>query len=105
MTDYWKECVSEAFEDAGISATDAQIEVVTSWVEGAHDNYGMAHGHYNIPNPIVAEVADMKRALEQERAKVICNTCNGNGWITTPGPYHSSTSQCHKCFGEGRRAP
>lgn len=43
--DYWKECIEEAFEDAGIKATQEQIETVTNWVEGAHDNYSMAHGY------------------------------------------------------------
>ena len=42
--EYWDECVSEALEDAGVSATDEQIKIIGSWVEGAHDNYGMATG-------------------------------------------------------------
>lgn len=40
---YWEICIQEAFEDAGIDATKEQIDTVTSWIEGAHENYGMAH--------------------------------------------------------------
>ena len=43
--DYWKECISEAFDDAGIMATDEQIANVAGWAESAHQNYGMAMGH------------------------------------------------------------
>lgn len=54
--DYWKECIEEALDDAGITATKEQIETIVGWVEGAHDNYGMAHGHDCIPNPMISEV-------------------------------------------------
>lgn len=69
---YWEECISEAFEDAGITATAEQKEAVSIWVEGAHDNYGMAHGHDCIPNPMHSEVDDLKRqikALEESHEK------------------------------------
>ena len=45
MTNYWHECVSEALEDAGIDAAEDQINTVTDWVEGAHENYGMYSGN------------------------------------------------------------
>lgn len=105
MSDYWTDAVSEALEDAGITATEKQIETVASWMESAHDNYGGAHGHYEIPNPLAQENTALQRALKAERDKVQCRTCCGRGSITTPGPYHSSTSECHKCRGEGRHAP
>jgi hypothetical protein len=63
--DYWKECVTEAMEDAGIKATNEQIETVCSWVEGAHDNYGMAHGHDCIPNPMESEVDKLKQEIRR----------------------------------------
>lgn len=100
--DYWKECITEAFEDAGIDATEDQIGTVAFWVEGAHDNYSMAHGHDYIPNPLVSENEDLKRELKKERDKVFCKECNGKGRIFQQGPYHSSDSECGKCRGEGR---
>lgn len=103
--DYWKECVAEAFEDAGIEATDDQIDTVSSWVECAHDNYSMAHGHDFIPNPLSSENERLKRELETERNKIHCKECGGQGQITIIGPYHSSTSDCWKCRGEGRVLP
>ena len=63
--DYWNECVSEAFEDAGITATDEQINTVAGWIEGAHDNYGMAFGHDAIPNPKDAEVERLKLTIKE----------------------------------------
>lgn len=67
--DYWKECISEAFEDASIVATDEQIKTVVSWVEGAYENYGLVHGHYDIPNPQTLEINRLKKELRDERDK------------------------------------
>ena len=63
--DYWKECIKEAFEDAGIDATEDQIGTVAFWVEGTHDNFSMAHGHDCIPNPMLSEVEKLKKAYEK----------------------------------------
>lgn len=102
MNNYWDECISEAFESAGIKATKEQIETVSIWVEGAHENYGMAFGHDAIPNPVIEENKKLEKQLDDERRKVWCAECNGTGSITTHGPVHSGTSQCWKCRGEGR---
>ena len=65
--DYWKECIEEAFEDAGIDATQDQIVSVASFVDGAHENYGMSMGHDCIPNPLEAEICKLKEDFEKER--------------------------------------
>jgi hypothetical protein len=67
MMEYWEECISEAFDDAGITASEAQIETVASWVEGSHDNYGMAHGHDCIPNPENAEIKELQQEIKRLR--------------------------------------
>jgi DnaJ-class molecular chaperone len=90
---YWEECIMEAFEDAGITATDNQITTVVNWVEGAHDT---------ISNPILAENDKLKTELRKERNKVICLECQGRGRIISHGPHHSSDRECYKCQGEGR---
>jgi hypothetical protein len=102
---YWEECISEALHDAEISATKDQIEIIASWVEGAHENYGMAHGYDCIPNPTEEENKQLRQELKIEREKIDCDVCNGEGRIITQGPYHSSNSQCWKCNGEGRVTP
>ena len=99
--DYWKECISEAFEDAGITATDQQIEIVAEWVEGAHENYGMAMGHDCIPNPLTEENRQLQAEVKKEREKVFCEECQGRGRISQ-GPYHSGGIECSTCRGEGR---
>ena len=100
--DYWKECIQEAFEDAGIEASEEQIQTVASWVEGAHDNYGMAHGHHCIPNPKDEEIRNLKKELRIERDKVVCPECKGSGRKVDHGPCHWSESECFKCRGEGK---
>ena len=102
---YWDECISEAFEDAGIAATEEQMAVVSGWVEGAHENYGMAHGYDAIPNPAQLENDKLRMELKKEQDKVICRECRGRGRITINGPIHSGTSECHVCRGEGRTLP
>ena len=105
MSEYWTECICEAFEDAGLTATDEQIATVASWVDGAHEYYGMAHGHECIPNPLLEETARLTRELKVEREKVHCRNCNGRGRIISYGPSHSSDFDCWICHGEGRHAP
>lgn len=72
--EYWNECIAEAFEDASIKATDEQIDTVAGWVEGAHENFGMAFGHDAIPNPMASEVESLKakiRKMEESHDKQI----------------------------------
>lgn len=72
--DYWEECITEAFEDAGIEATKEQIDTVVAWVDGAHENYGMAFGHDAIPNPMQTEVEKLKahiKKLEESHERCI----------------------------------
>lgn len=103
---YWQECVAEALDDAGVAATKEQIATITSWVQGAHENYGMAHGHDAIPNPLLEENARLGKALKDEQNKVTCKECNGKGSIVTScGPTRSASSGCWKCKGEGRHLP
>jgi hypothetical protein len=64
--DYWEECITESFEEAGIAATKEQIDTVISWVEGAHENYGMASGYDCIPNPAIAESERTQRLHDKE---------------------------------------
>ena len=68
---YWKECIAEAFEESGIKATDEQITNVAEWVEGAHENYGMAHGHDCIANPLEDELRQekLKTKTAEEKAE------------------------------------
>lgn len=102
---YWEECIRESFDEAGIVATEKQVQSVAGDVEGAHENYSLATGEECIPNPLQTELDKTKRDLEIERSKETCKECGGEGRITTPGPYHSSNSECWKCRGEGKTKP
>ena len=62
---YWEECITEALEEAGVTATKKQIDFIVGWVEGAHENYGMAYGHECIPNPLAADIDKLKSQLRK----------------------------------------
>lgn len=104
---YWEECVSEALDDANITATRKQIEIVASWIEGAHENYGMATGQDCIPNPIETQAEQRLRALEREKKEQEdwvnstkpCKSCTTTGW-TFDG--WGRDVICYDCNGKGR---
>jgi hypothetical protein len=102
---YWEEVVSIALEDAGIKATQAQIESIAGAVEVSHDNYGMAHGHDCIPNPATTELDSIKKKLAEERSKVACKECGGTGFYVHHFLNRTSSGQCGKCRGEGKHLP
>lgn len=62
---YWQECISEALDEAGIEASQEQIQTIAKIVSGAHENYGMAFGHDCIPNPVLAEVETLKKKIKK----------------------------------------
>jgi len=105
--DYWTECIEIAFEESGIAATKEQIENVAGCVEGAHENYGMAHGHDAIPNPVESRAQEELRELkaEQERQRQWeystkpCKECTTTG-IVQDGWGRDVT--CDNCGGKGR---
>jgi DnaJ-class molecular chaperone len=105
--EYWKECISEALEDAGLSATNAQIETIAEWVEGAHENYGMAHGYDVISSPAESQAEKELRELKEQIRKhdewvnrtKPCKACTSTG-IVLDGWGRDQT--CDNCDGKGR---
>lgn len=67
--DYWKQCIFEAFEDSGITATDEQVDTVATWAEGAHDNYGMANGHDVIRDSVPSRF-EMEREIQSQADRI-----------------------------------
>lgn len=103
MSDFWNDCVSEAFDEAEIVATPEQIRIVAEAMEGCHDNYGTYHGHDVAFSGGESEADKLRRELKAEKAKFVCPSCKGNGVETGPvGTSHSYVSQCPQCRGEGR---
>ena len=98
---YWKECLSEALNGCELIATEEQLAFLVDVVEGAHENYGMAFGYDDIPNPLIKQNEELARELEMERSKVQCGECGGKGYVITNGPYHNALSDCCKCNGKG----
>lgn len=104
---YWLEALDNSLDEhcPSVDLTPALREAIANDLRIAHEMYAEVTGQICIPNPLKSDLEATKRALKAEREKVHCRECNGHGTITTPGPYHSSTSQCWKCHGEGKHAP
>lgn len=70
MSDYWWETISEACEDAGLSVSREQVDTLTCWVEGAYENYSLAHGDsHTRPRMVLESEHQFKvRVMEQETA-------------------------------------
>lgn len=101
--EYYSECVASAAEECGAALTAEQIASIADAISGAIENESLA---FPVPDsPLPGRIAQLERELATERRKVPCEPCGGRGAITTHGPYHSSTSQCWKCSGEGKHAP
>ncbi|MCG8291926.1 hypothetical protein [Pseudomonas entomophila] len=103
-TDYYAEGLAEAFEEHGVAATPEQIRAIADDVAGWTENIGMAF-HTPVGDPRDSELGDLRKQLRCERNKIACKACKGSGTLHFSGPYHGSTSSCHKCNGTGRHAP
>lgn len=102
--DYWIEAVSSAIDEIGLTATKEQIEVMALNLMISAEQESMAFGP--VPeSPYKSELDALRIELKKEKAATWCGECNGKGWITIPGPYHSSTSKCFKCGGDGKIYP
>jgi hypothetical protein len=107
--DYWRECIEIAFADAGIVATEGQIETVVGAVEGSHENYGMAFGHdvasLNFRAAEDREKENIEDALLFEKEKVVCPACSGRGLLISRFGTMQSDGECYKCRGDGKVHP
>lgn len=114
QAEYWREAVMYAFE--GIDRFDIvdglskeQLDEIGDALATSAEHQGMAFGwdvaSSNRAADLRREEDTLRTELKRERAKITCRSCNGGGWITSNGPYHSSTSQCFKCHGDGRHDP
>lgn len=104
---YWEECISEAFDEFGVNATEQQIKDVAECVEGAYENYGMYSGNdvasLNYKSDAEIELEKIKKDLEDNRIYLAttepCSTCNTKGFVKD-GWGRSVT--CMNCDGKGR---
>lgn len=99
--EYWEEVISEACDEAQVSLTREQLQIIAKYVESAHEYYGEAHGHYCIPNPQLKEIEKLEQELERESTKITCKDCKGTGEQIFHGPAFTSSGSCHWCNGTG----
>lgn len=103
---YWFECIKEAFDEIGITATQEQTKNIAEWVQGAYENYGMAHGHDVIARSYECNkdrrIKELEQELKNEKNKSVCTECNGKGY-TVSGGVRYSEHRCRYCNGEGKK--
>ena len=66
----WRECISEAFDDADIKVSEEQRDTVIACVEDAHENYGLTTGQDCISNPPEQEIKNMGQKNYDEVEKI-----------------------------------
>jgi len=93
---YWVESVGQSLDEAGLVATEAQIERIADDMSICCDQHDMAFGFDVASQNLAAtrrrEVAALRRELAEERDKVVCGQCHGRGLVVMAGPCHSSES-------------
>jgi len=105
--DYWKECISTAADECGLVLTEEQLECLSVYVEGSHENYGMAFGHDCIPNPVESRAQEELRQLKREKQKheewenstKPCRACTTTGGVKD---VWGRDMTCPDCCGKGR---
>ncbi len=111
VNQYWSDAIGEALceMDKFDLFTSAEINELGEALAISAEHQSMAFGWDVASSNRAAELRrdedNLRKELARARAKIICRSCDGAGWITTQGPYHSSTSQCFKCHGDGRHDP
>jgi hypothetical protein len=107
LEEYWRITSEDALCEAGLAATQEQIDEVGWRFQRAAEVHGEYTGAYLIPDPMREENAKLLTLLNKERSKVFCRECQGTGrLIENFGPVgRSSNSECWKCHGEGKLDP
>ena len=106
MSDYWRDHAEIAMDEAGLTATDKQLDTIAGVIESAHEFFGQSMGHdvasANWFGDKEREIQTLKDRLHTEQEKVVCPECKGSRVTHTYGGTMMSTSECWKCNGEGR---
>ena len=104
--DYWLECVAIGIEEAGVTASAAQIEEIAESVRAGYDNYSMAHGHDaigRVESEAERELSNIKREAEKKdmwiNSTKPCTSCTTSGWVLDGW---GRDAVCMNCNGNGR---
>lgn len=63
---YWQEALEYAFDEVSMTATPEQFAALARKMQFASEMYAEYSGELNIPNPLLAEVAEAKRRVKAE---------------------------------------
>jgi DnaJ-class molecular chaperone len=103
--DYWDECIRNAFDEAEIEASEDQIKSVVEAVEGAFENYGMAHGYdtIKVESDVERKYKELKKEIEDKEAWINetdpCKVCHSEGAVLDGW---GRLVTCPNCNGAGR---
>ncbi len=76
---YWAECLSQSFDEHGVSVTPEQLAAIAQDVQSAHEMHGQAF--YQPESPLIDEVRHLKEkhARELAEANRIADTWKAEG--------------------------
>jgi len=100
--DYWRDCLAESFDEAGVTVTAEQLDLIAGNVDGASSEYGSYS--YQPSDPMLGEISRLEKALKAERNKVGCGRCGGSGREQYYAGSWAVDTQCGSCHGEGKVA-
>ena len=105
MSAYWENVIPEILDELGIDLGEGKVKELIEAIEGCDENKSTYCGYDVAHRSSHSEIERMKKELAEERSKVVCPQCKGQGGITVHWLDRSSSSTCWKCNGEGKVKP
>ncbi len=104
----WREYIVDAFRDSDLSATQKQIDNVTSWIESAYEDFNIITG-YEVTDKSYMPLEDMDKEIEVLKARLqkhrlyvastkMCTVCHSTRSVV----YSGKKVACSVCSGVGR---
>jgi hypothetical protein len=104
---YWRESIEQILEDAGVSVTNSQMDMIVEGVEGSHECYSQATGldvaDGNFVSDDARELARIRKDItiheDYINSTEPCPSCITTG-VVRDG--YGRDVQCECCYGHGR---
>jgi len=98
---YWKDCIGEIFDEYDISLPDNKLDSIAKDLAISSEMKSTYMGYDCIPDPLRLENEKLKKDLDRERGRTICDDCKGKGGEMSYMGTFQSFDRCSKCNGTG----